>query len=47
MIFKVQKYIRGWGWATVGITPIRQQADEAVEILHNQNKTARVVVEEA
>lgn len=46
-IFKVQKWITGFGWSTVGITPIRYQAEEAVEILHKQGKRARVIEEEA
>lgn len=46
-IFKVQKWITGWGWATIGITPYRRQAEEAVEILHKECKRARVVEEEA
>lgn len=46
-VFKVQKHIAGWGWATVGITPVRRQAEEAVEILHKQGKRARLVEEEA
>ena len=46
-IFKVQKWITGYGWGTVGITPHRRQAEEAVEILHKQCKRARVVEEEA
>lgn len=46
-IYKVQKYIRGWGWSTIGITPLRRQAEEAVEHLHNEGKRARVIEEEA
>lgn len=46
-IYKVQKWIEGWGWSTVGITPNRYQAEEAAEILHNQGKRARVKEETA
>lgn len=29
--YKVQKWIKGWGWGIIGITPIKEQAEQAVE----------------
>lgn len=46
-IFKVQKYVDGWGWMTIGITPLKRQAEEAVEILHKKGIRARVKEEAA
>ena len=45
-VFKVQKWIPGWGWATIGITPNEVQAQVAIENLHAEGKRARVVAEE-
>lgn len=47
MLYKVQKYIRGWGWSTISITPLKEQAEEAVEILRARGIRARVEEEQA
>lgn len=45
-VYKIQKYIRGWGWSTVGEVPIKEQAEDAVRILRGQGYRARVIEEE-
>ena len=45
-IYKVQKYIQGWGWSTVGETPLQEQANKAAQTIRTMGKRARVVEEE-
>ena len=41
-LYKVQKYIKGWGWSTISITPLKEQADGAVKIMQKNGIKARI-----
>ena len=45
-VYKVQKLIQGWGFATVGHTPLKEQAENAVKLLISNGHIARFVEEQ-
>ena len=46
-IFKVQKWIKGEGWTTIGISIRRWEAEMEMEKLRRQGMKIRLVEEEA
>lgn len=43
--YKIQKWIRGWGWTTIGEVPNKEQAEQAIEIGRQQGYRMRIVEE--
>jgi hypothetical protein len=41
--YKVNKWVRGWGWIIIGITPIKEQAEQACKAGRKLGYTMRFV----